>query len=103
MTRAPRLIPALLRFSGAAARQDAWGRLLSLTAGGAELSTPASLRAGENLVLRFELGGETLALPAAVAGSERDDDGYWVARLRWTDMVERRKFAKVLADVLSRS
>lgn len=103
MTRAPRLIPALLRFSGAAARQDAWGRLLALTAGGAELSAPAALRPGEALVVRFELGGEEHSLAARVTRAERDDDGYSLAELRWTDMVERRKFAKVLTDVLSRA
>jgi hypothetical protein len=103
MTRAPRLIPALARFSGGAARQDAWGRLVSLTAGGAEFSTLAPLAPGEALSLRFELGGEDCALSARVARVERDDDGYSLAELRWADMVQRRKFAKVLADVLSRA
>jgi hypothetical protein len=103
MTRAPRLIPVLLRFSGAAARQDAWGRLLTLTAGGAELSAAAALRPGEALIVRFELGGEEHSLAARVERAERDDDGYALAEVRWTDQVQRRKFAQALAGVLSRA
>jgi hypothetical protein len=32
-----------------------------------------------------------------------DDDGGRVADLRWNDMVERRRLARVLVDVLSRA
>lgn len=102
--RAPSLIPVLVRFPGGAARQDAWGRLLSLTAGGANLSTAADLRKGEDMTLSFELGGEQFrAVPARVSFVEPDVDGQSLAELRFTDELERRRLSKVLLDVLSRS
>lgn len=97
------LVPVVVRFPGSAARQDAWGRLLKLTAGGAELSTAANLGKGENLILLFELGGERLKMSARVYDAYDDDDGHRVAELRWTDMVERRRLARVLVEVLSRA
>lgn len=103
MTRAPRLVPALLRFPGSAARQDSWGRLLKLTAGGAELSTPARLTKGETVLVQFELGGERLLLRARVHHARDDDDGHRAAELAWIDIAERRRLARALLDVLSRA
>jgi hypothetical protein len=100
---APFLVPALLRFPGSAARQDSWGRLLKLTAGGAELSTATRLETGENVIVRFELGGERLAIAARVHHAFDDGDGGRVAELQWNDMVERRRLAKALLDVLAKS
>lgn len=101
--RAPQLIPTLVRFPGGAARQDAWGRLLSLTAGGATLSTAAALARGEEVLLAFELGVERFAgIPARVSHVEPDADGHVVAELRFTDELERRRLSRVLLDVLSR-
>lgn len=97
------LVPVVVRFPGASARQDSWGRLLKINAGGAELSTAAKLSKGENLVLAFELGGERLKILARVHDAYDDDDGHRVAELRWTDMVERRRLARVLVEVLSRA
>ena len=102
MKRAPFLIPALLRFPGASARQDSWGRLLKITAGGAELSTGAHLVKGEIVHVRFELGGERLSIPARVHHAGRDDDGQILAELHWSDLVERRHLARVLLDLLSK-
>lgn len=102
--RAPSLIPALVRFPGGAARQDAWGRLLELTAGGAVLSTAATLRLGEELTLSFELGGEEFrSVPARVSHVEPDLDGQTWAELRFADELERRRLAKTLLDVLAKS
>lgn len=103
MRRAPSLIPVLLRFPGSAARQDAWGRLLELTAGGATLSTAAPLARGEALTLSFELGGEELkGVPARAAHVERDADGHVLAELRFTDELERRRLSRLLLDLLAR-
>jgi hypothetical protein len=93
----------LLRFAGTSARQDAWGRLLKITAGGAELSTSARLLKGETLSVKFELGGEVLRVAAEISHVGKDDDGQALAELRWTDMVERKRLAAVLLDVVSRS
>lgn len=102
--RAPSLIPVLVRFPGGAARQDAWGRLLELTAGGASLSTAAPLMKGEDVLLAFELGGEEFrAVPAKVSRTEPDADGQTLAELRFTDELERRRLSTVLLDVISRS
>lgn len=103
MTRAPYLVPALLRFPGSAARQDSWGRLLKITAGGAALSTPARLAKGEIVLVQFELGAEKLLLRARVHHACDDDDGQRAAELTWTDMKERRRLARALVDVLSRA
>lgn len=100
---APILLPAHLRFPGAAARQDSWGRLLAVTAGGARLVTASRLSKGEDVLVGFELGGERLLIPGRVHDALRDDDGHCVAELRWTDLVERKRLARVLVDVLARS
>ena len=101
--QAPFLVPALLRFPGSSARQDSWGRLLKITAGGGELSTAARLTKGETVLLQFDLGGERMRIAARVHHAYDDDDGQRVAELRWNDMVERRRLARVLMDVLSRT
>ncbi len=103
MTRAPYLVPALLRFPGSAARQDSWGRLLKITAGGAELSTAARLAKGEAVLVQFDLGGERLFVPAVVHHAYDDDDGARFAELRWNDMVSRRRLARALLEVLAKS
>ena len=103
MTRAPFLVPALIRFPGSSARQDSWGRLLKITVGGGGLSTAARLAKGESVLVRFELGGERLLIRARVHHAYDDDDGGRVAELRWNDMVERRRLARVLLDVLAKS
>jgi len=101
--QAPMLIPAILKFPGSAARQDSWGRLLKITAGGAQLSTAAKLRKGETVLVKFDLGVERLLLSAKVHDAYDDDDGHRLAELRWNDLVERRRLARVLLEVLSRS
>lgn len=103
MKRAPFFVPVLLRFPGAAARQDGWGRLLKITAGGAELSTAAPLWRGDLLSAQFELGGERLRVSARVGSVAKDDDGQTWAELRWADMVERRRLARVLVELLARA
>jgi hypothetical protein len=101
--QAPFFVPALLRFPGSAARQDAWGRLLKITAGGAELTTAARLSKGEFILVQFDLGGERLLIRARVHHVRDDDDGHRAAELQWADMVERRRLARVLLDVLSKA
>lgn len=101
--RAPFLVPALLRFPGSSARQDSWGRLLKITAGGGELSTAARLAKGEIVLVSFELGGERLLMPARVHHACDDDDGSRVAELRWSEMTSRRRLARTLVEVLSKS
>lgn len=104
MTRTPALLPVLLRFPPESARQDAWGRLTRLTAGGAELSTAVRLAKAEALLLSFELDGEDFAdVRARVEHAQDDADGRRLAELRFVDEVQRRRLAKVLTDVLSRS
>jgi hypothetical protein len=95
-------VPALLRFPGSSARQDSWGRLLKITAGGAELSTAARLDKRETVLVQFELGGERLLMRARVHHAY-DDDGQRAAELRWVDMAERRLLARALLDVLAKA
>jgi len=102
--RAATFIPVLLRFPPQAARQESWGRLLELTSGGAELVTAVRLLRGEGVFLSFELGGERFDdVRARVEHAETDQDGHRLAVLRLTDAVQRRRLAKVLLDVISRS
>jgi len=97
-------VPVLLGFSPEAARQDAWGRLITLTSGGAELSTVVRLVKGEGVLLSFELGGASFeGVRARVEHAEDDQDGHRLAELRFLDEVQRRSLAKVLTDVLARS
>lgn len=84
-------------------REEAWGRLASVSAGGAELTTLSTLHRGDAVLLSFEMASERFRdLPAYVEASEIDADGYCSAELRWTDEVERRRLARTLLDVLSR-
>ena len=101
--RAPFLVPALLQFPGSSARQDAWGRLLKITAGGGVLSTGTRLAQGEFVLVRFELGGERLVIRSRVHYAGKDDEGQCLAEMSWADMVERRRLVRVLVDVLSKS
>lgn len=103
MTHLATTVPALLRFPGNAARQDSWGRLLKVTAGGARLVTGSRLSKGETVLVGFELGGESLLIPGRVHDAFPDDDGQTAAELRWSDLVERKRLARVLLDVLARS
>ncbi|MFI5361148.1 MAG: hypothetical protein ACHQ49_04190 [Elusimicrobiota bacterium] len=103
MRRAAEFLPVLLRFEPAAARLDGWGRLVSLTSGGAELATATRLAVGEGALLTFELAGERFeGIRARVAHAEFDADGHRLAELRFIDEVQRRRLAKALTDVLSR-
>ncbi|MEK7232497.1 MAG: PilZ domain-containing protein [Elusimicrobiota bacterium] len=101
--QAPFLVPVLLRFPGSSARQDSWGRLLKITAGGGEISTAARLAKGEIVFLQFDLGGERMRMTARVYFAYDDADGRRVAAVRWNDMVERRRLARALVDVLARA
>lgn len=104
MTRTPSLIPATLVFPAESARQDSWGRLLTLTSGGAELSTSVRLLKGERLLLSFELAGERFeSVGARVEHAEDDADGHRLAELKFLDEVQRRALAKALTGILSRS
>lgn len=103
MKKAGVYIPVLLRFPPESARQDAWGRLTRLTAGGAELTTAVRLVRDEGVLLSFELGGERFEeVRARVAHAEDDADGHRLAELLFRDEVQRRTLAKALIDVLSR-
>jgi len=102
--RTAAFVAVLLRFPPEAARQDAWGRLVVLTSGGAELSTAVRLLKGEGVLLSFELGGERFEdVRARVEHAEDDQDGHRLAELRFLDEVQRRALAKALTDVLARS
>jgi hypothetical protein len=101
--RSAAMLPVLLRFAPAAARLDGWGRLVTLTSGGAELSTATRLVVGEELLLTFELGMDRFQeIRARVAHAEDDSEGHRLAELRFTDEVQRRRLAQALTDVLSR-
>ena len=103
MRRSAAMLPVLLRFAPAAARLDGWGRLVTLTSGGAELSTATRLVVGEELLLTFELGMDRFQeIRARVAHAEDDSEGHRLAELRFTDEVQRRRLAQALTDVLSR-
>lgn len=92
-------LPVALRREGG----EAWGHLVSVTAGGARLVTLTELSRGEGLWASFELAGERFKDLAAVVDDARPDaEGYCAADLRWTDPVERRRLAKALLDALAR-
>ena len=75
-------IPVLIKFPPSAARQDAWGRLTRLTAGGAELSTVARLLKDEWASLTFEIGQEAF---------DGVQDGYSKGRFGYLDLIEARR------------
>lgn len=103
MRRAASLLPVLLRFGPESARLDGWGRLVTLTSGGAELSTATRLVVGEAVLLFFELAGDRFeGVRARVAHAEDDSEGHRLAELRFIDEVERRRLAKALTDILAR-
>ena len=103
MRSSPKLIPVLISFPEAAARQDGWGRLVDLSGSGAHLSALLELRRAETVTLSFEVGGEPFhAVSARVTFVEADHDGYSLAELRFTDEVEKRRLARTILETLSR-
>lgn len=102
--RAPSRLPVRLAFDAEDGREDFWGRLERLSAARAVLSTQCELRRGQSLRLWFEVNGERFdEARARVTHVEIDDDGYSGAELEFEDPVDRRRLAKALADLLSRS
>ena len=99
----PDRLPVSLLFPPQDGRGPGWGRLESLTAGGAKLSTLTELARGQALLLSFELAGEPFAeIRAAVVHAETDADGYCLAELDFTDFVQSRALAQRLLEALSR-
>jgi hypothetical protein len=82
---------------------EAWGRLVELYGSGALLSTQARLFAGDRLAVSFEAAGEAFEeFSCRVLRCEKDEDGFHLAELLWTDEVHRKRLARALADLLSR-
>jgi hypothetical protein len=99
----PRDLPVALAFDPAAGRQDAWGRLESLSALGARLLTLSRVEKRERLLLSFELNGERFdALDASVSHVEQDPDGYSVIEADFVSPLVRRRLSAALLDALSR-
>ena len=103
MARSSLYTPVLFRFPGEVAREDGWGRFLELAASAAKLCTQTPLKEGEKLRLGFEVNGERFpVLRAMVEYVDRDEDGFCRADLRFEDEVDKRRLARVLADLLAR-
>ena len=101
MARSSVYTPVLFRFPGEIAREDGWGRFLDLAA--STLCTQTPLKEREKLRLGFEVNGERFSdLRASVESVDRDEDGFCCADLRFEDEVEKRRLARVLADLLAR-
>lgn len=97
-------LPVLVAFPEPAGRADGWGRFLELSAAGAKLSTLTRLSPRERVLLSFELAGERFReLAAEVTAASLDADGYCAAEVLFPDEVERRRLAKALLDLLTRS
>ena len=99
MPSAPKLVPVALDLPTG----EAWGRLLELHASGASACLQAPVSSGDSIVASFEAGGESFEMTGRVLRRERDQDGYVLAELLWTDEVVKRRLARVLADLLSRA
>ncbi|MDD5656393.1 MAG: hypothetical protein PHF00_03965 [Elusimicrobia bacterium] len=97
-------LPVLLRFPGLLAREDGWGRLLELAASAAVLASQSPVKAGDKILLCFEVHGEKFEdLRAVVEHAVFDEDGFCRAELRFNDEVHKRRLARVLLDVIARS
>ena len=100
----PGRLPVRLVFMPQDSRQDAWGRIESLSPAGARLSTLCALKRRERVELDFEVNGERFeGLRAVVVHAETDVDGYCLADLDFLLPTDRRRLAGVLLDTLSRS
>jgi hypothetical protein len=100
---APRLIPARLDFGAEDGRAESWGKLMSLTPAGAQLTTLARLTRGQTVILAFEVNGEPFSeLHARVMAADEDADGFCAAELDFTDILARRRLSTILLDALSR-
>lgn len=101
--RGPQRLPAKLDFGADTGLEAGWGRLETLAAAGAVVTTLSPLSRGGRLLLSFEVAGEPFKeLRARVVHAERDDDGFCRAELDFLDAVDRRRLAACLLDVLSR-
>lgn len=97
-------VPARLDFPETSARLEAWGWLSELAASGARLLSAAELRRNEKVLLGFDLAGEPFAnVECRVRWAERDVDGYWDAELDFRDEFVRRRLARRLLELLTRT
>lgn len=94
-------VPVLLRYPEG--RADGWGRLVELTAAGAVVETRDAVRRGEEAALTFDLFGERFVDFAAEISYAEAGAGGLRVELAWRDEIERRRLARVLLDLLSRS
>jgi len=101
---AARFIPASVRFPESEARQDAWGRILELQSNRARFLTRTRLEKGDRLSLSFDLPGEPMKdISAEVSAGERDEDGYYLCVLLFSDSADRVRLGRVLQKILVRS
>ncbi len=102
--RSSKTLPVRFDFPPQEDRQEGWGRFLELGAGGARLLSRFRLGDGDSLRLDFELSGETFnGLAAQVRRAWKDEDGYFVAELRFKDEVGKKRLERVLREFLARS
>lgn len=78
-----------------------WGRLTSLSPGGAELLSHFEFPAGKALALTFVLGGTAFAeVRARIAAAARDADGYYNYSLSFTDRAQAEGLRAAIAGAL---
>lgn len=99
--RAPRFIPVVIEFPEGEARVESWGRFLDLAPAGARLMTRTPLRRGEALLLTFDLPGERFERArAGVVSSAKDEDGYYVCRMKFSAADDRVRMGRILREAL---
>lgn len=102
MKRAPSFIPVAFDFTETAGRQSGWGRWNQLSSNGGLLMTRFPLSSGESVYLSFTLAGHFIdSLPARVDRASQDDDGWWLAEIRVSDVPARSDFGRLLREVLA--
>lgn len=78
-----------------------WGRLTSLSPGGAELLSHFEFPSGKLLALTFGLGGTVFSeVRARITAAARDADGYYNYSLSFTDRAQAEGLRAAIAGAL---
>lgn len=94
-------IPVLLEFPEETGRAAAWGRLTAIDARAVELETRVRLEAREDVYLSFDVAGRNFSrLAVRVERASRDEDGYWGARMPFSDVEVRSDLARFFRELI---
>ena len=101
--RASFSLPVLISYPENEARSGVWGRILEISPKRASVSTLAAAGKKSQLLLSFEFSSEKFEnIRARVTDVEKDDEGFFLLQVEFTNEIQRRLLGRRILDTLSR-